>query len=64
MLPEVDGTDIARRVMKKNKTPIIMITAREGIHDRLQGFEIGAVDYLVKPFDLRELHARIMVHVE
>ena len=63
MLPEVDGISIARRVVQKNNTPIIMITARESITDRLTGFESGAVDYLVKPFDLRELHARIQVHL-
>lgn len=63
MLPEVDGISIARRVALKKGTPIIMITARETLGDRLVGFESGAVDYLVKPFDLRELHARIMVHI-
>jgi len=52
MLPEVDGISIARRVMQKNPTPIIMTTARESLNDRLRGFETGAVDYLVKPFDL------------
>jgi DNA-binding response OmpR family regulator len=41
-----------------------MITARESVGDKLLGFETGAVDYLVKPFDLRELHARIMVHIK
>ena len=63
MLPEVDGIDIARKVSQKKSTPIIMITARESIQDRLLGFETWAIDYLVKPFDLRELHARIMVHI-
>jgi len=64
MLPEVDGISIARRVMQKNPTPIIMTTAREALSDRLLGFEIGAVDYLVKPFDLWELYARIQVHLK
>jgi DNA-binding response OmpR family regulator len=64
MLPEVDGISIARRVVAKKWTPIIMITARESVGDKLLGFETGAVDYLVKPFDLRELHARIMVHIK
>lgn len=64
MLPEVDGISIARRVVQKKWTPIIMITARESVGDRLLGFETGAVDYLVKPFDLRELHARVMVHLQ
>lgn len=63
MLPEVDGIDIARKVSQRKQTPIIMITARESIQDRLLGFETWAIDYLVKPFDLRELHARVLVHV-
>ena len=62
MLPEVDGISIARRVVQKKGTPIIMITARESINDRLEWFESWAVDYLVKPFDLRELLARVQVH--
>ena len=63
MLPYVDGISIARRVVQKKQTPIIMITAREGVDDRLLWFEMWAVDYLVKPFDLRELHARVLVHL-
>jgi len=62
-LPEVDGITIARKVRQKKQTPIIMVTAREGIDDRLLGFEMWAIDYLVKPFDLRELTARIQVHL-
>jgi len=64
MLPEVDGISIARRVREKKGTPIIMTTARETLQDRLLGFEVWAVDYMVKPFDLAELHARILVHLE
>lgn len=63
MLPEVDGISIARRVVAKKGTPIIMTTARETLNDRLLGFETGAVDYLVKPFDLSELLARMQVHM-
>lgn len=63
MLPHVDGISIARRVVQKKQTPIIMITARESVDDRLLWFEMWAVDYLVKPFDLRELHARVLVHL-
>jgi two-component system response regulator ArlR len=63
MLPEVDGISIARRVREKKWTPIMMITARESLQDRLLGFDVGAVDYLVKPFDLWELLARIKVHL-
>ncbi len=63
MLPGVDGVSIARRVRLKKGTPIIMITARESLSDRLEWFEVGAVDYLVKPFHLKELYARILVHI-
>jgi len=62
-LPEVDGITIARKVRQKKQTPIIMVTAREWIDDRLLGFEMWAMDYLVKPFDLRELVARIQIHL-
>lgn len=64
MLPEVDGISIARRVREKKWTPIIMTTARETLHDRLLGFEVWAVDYMVKPFNLSELLARMNVHLE
>ncbi len=64
MLPEVDGISICRKVVQRKKTPIIMITARESIDDRLLGFETWAVDYMVKPFDLRELVARIRANLK
>jgi len=64
MLPEVDGIDIARRVREKKGTPIIMTTARESLWDRLLGFDTWAVDYLVKPFNLSELLARMKVHLD
>ena len=63
MLPVVDGITLARKVRQKKDTPIIMTTARESIEHRLEGFEVGAVDYLIKPFDLKELVARIRVHL-
>lgn len=63
MLPEIDGIDIARRVAAKKWTPIIMTTARETLQDRLLWFETWAVDYMVKPFNLSELYARILVHI-
>lgn len=63
MLPEVDGISIARRVAIKKDVPVIMITARESLSDRLLGFEVWAVDYLVKPFELSELLARMKVHL-
>ncbi len=63
MLPIVDGITLARKVRQKKDTPIIMTTARESIEHRLEGFDSGAVDYLIKPFDLKELVARIRVHL-
>jgi two-component system, OmpR family, response regulator VicR len=62
MLPKFDGIELSKKIHSKKATPIIMITARESIDERLIGFASWAIDYLVKPFDLRELVARIMVH--
>ena len=61
MLPGVDGLEVCRRLRNEAKltTPIIMLTAKGKLEDRLQGFENGADDYLQKPFDLPELVARI-----
>lgn len=61
MLPAIDGFEICRRLREdgKNPVPIIMLTARDALADRLQGFVCGADDYLVKPFALSELTARI-----
>ncbi len=61
-LPEMDGLAICREI-RKNKitTPVIMLTARDSLADKLAGFNCGADDYLVKPFELPELEARIKV---
>jgi DNA-binding response OmpR family regulator len=59
MLPEIDWYTIARKTTAKVDTPIIMITAKDSISSKLEWFENWAVDYIVKPFDLRELEARI-----
>jgi DNA-binding response OmpR family regulator len=59
MLPHVDGLTICRRIREASRTPIIMLTARGDEMDRLAGFEIGADDYLAKPFSPRELVARV-----
>ncbi|QFR39588.1 response regulator transcription factor [Candidatus Gracilibacteria bacterium 28_42_T64] len=60
MLPEIDGFTIARKLKERgNEIPIIIITAKDSIDDKLIGFDYGVVDYIVKPFDLRELEARI-----
>lgn len=60
MLPWVDGIAIAKTIKQyQPQTPILMMTARGQLEDKLEGFEVGADDYLVKPFDLEELEARI-----
>ena len=58
-LPGMDGLDVAREVRKRSKVPIIMVTARVEETDRLIGLELGADDYVVKPFSVKELLARI-----
>jgi len=63
MLPEIDWVSIAKKIVRKIDTPIIMITAKDSIEDKLIGFESGAIDYIVKPFDLRELEMRIKTHL-
>ncbi len=59
MLPEVDGFDVCRQIRKKLEVPIIMLTARSEDIDKVLGLELGADDYLTKPFNSRELVARI-----
>lgn len=59
MLPEVDGFEVCRRIRKKLEVPIIMLTARSEDIDKVLGLELGADDYLTKPFNSRELVARI-----
>ena len=59
-LPDVDGVEICRRVRATgDRTPILMVTARDAVDDRVAGLDAGADDYLVKPFDLAELFARL-----
>ena len=59
-LPDVDGLDVVRDLRQAGKKlPILVITARETIDDRIQGLDLGANDYIVKPFDIRELEARV-----
>jgi DNA-binding response OmpR family regulator len=59
MLPVIDGLDVARTIRRKSDVPIIMLTARAEEMDRLIGLELGADDYVVKPFSPRELVARV-----
>ncbi|HRG50654.1 MAG TPA: response regulator transcription factor [Pseudomonadales bacterium] len=60
MMPGIDGFTLCQRLREaRNNLPVIMLTARDTLNDRLQGFSAGADDYLVKPFELSELAARI-----
>ena len=59
MLPEVDGLDVCRTLRQNSRVPIIMITARGEEVDRVVGLELGADDYICKPFSVRELMARV-----
>jgi len=60
MLEEMDGYEVARQVRQKDqRLPIIMLTAKSTIEDRVQGLELGADDYIIKPFHLRELLLRV-----
>jgi len=59
MLPETDGIHVAKKLRKEKNTPIIMITAKSEESSRLQAFEVGADDYIVKPFSPRELVLRV-----
>ena len=58
-LPDADGFDILKDIRKTAKTPVIMLTARDEVFDRIVGLELGADDYLTKPYEPRELLARI-----
>ncbi len=59
MLPALDGMEVCRRIRAWASTPILMLTARQGEDDRIAGLELGADDYLVKPFSPRELVSRV-----
>jgi len=60
LMPEVDGLEVCRRIRAAgDRIPVLMLTARDGVPDRVKGLDAGADDYLVKPFEIRELEARI-----
>lgn len=65
MLPGMDGLEVCRKLRQEARkhTPVLMLTARDALQQKLAGFETGADDYMVKPFALQELEARIMVLV-
>lgn len=59
MLPQIDGWDVCRRIRRASDTPILFLTARDDVSDRLLGLGLGADDYVLKPFSPREVVARI-----
>ena len=59
MMPEIDGFEVCRRLRKESMVPIIMITARGEDYDKIMGFDIGADDYVIKPFSAPEVMARV-----
>lgn len=59
MLPQLDAWQVCREIRKTNETPIIMLTAKDEVFDKVLGLELGADDYITKPFDTKELVARI-----
>ena len=59
MLPGMDGYQVCREIRKENNTPIIMLSAKGEIFDKVLGLELGAGDYMIKPFDSKELVARV-----
>ncbi len=63
MLPKMDGFEVCRRVREKSAVPIIMLTAREEEVDKVLGLELGADDYMTKPFSIRELTARVKANL-
>ena len=63
MMPEMDGWEVCRRLREFSNMPVVFITAKSGIKDVVRGLEIGGDDYIVKPFDNRELVARVKAHL-
>ena len=59
MLPGMDGLEVCRRLRDQGKAPVLMLTARDTVRDRVLGLDAGADDYLVKPFEMEELLARV-----
>lgn len=61
MLPELNGLEVLRRLHNEKQTPIILLTARDSVMDKVSGLDAGAIDYITKPFAIEELMARIRV---
>ncbi|WP_077338269.1 response regulator [Pseudocolwellia agarivorans] len=61
-LPDINGLDVLRKIKEKNKhIPVLILTARDGVENKVKGLDLGAEDYLAKPFDIAELLARLRV---
>ena len=63
MLPGTDGFSICRRIREKKEIPVLFVSAKKEAYDKIQGFGLGADDYIVKPFDPAELVARVKAHI-
>ncbi len=59
MLPSMDGWEVCKKIREEGKTPVIMLTAKGELEDRVTGLEMGADDYIIKPFQMKEVLARI-----
>ena len=64
MLPEMSGLDVCRQIRQISTVPIIMVTAKDSEADKVSGLELGADDYVTKPFSVRELVSRVRAHLE
>lgn len=62
MLPELSGLEVCRRIRQTKNTPILMLTARAAVPDKIAGLDSGANDYITKPFSIEELLARVRVY--
>ena len=63
MLPEMSGLDVCRQLRRESDVPIVMVTAKDAESDKVAGLELGADDYITKPFSTRELVARVRAHI-
>ncbi|MCD6022711.1 MAG: DNA-binding response regulator [Actinomycetia bacterium] len=63
MLPELSGLDVCRQIRQSSNVPIIMVTAKDSEADKVSGLELGADDYVTKPFSVRELVSRVRAHL-
>jgi two-component system, OmpR family, response regulator RegX3 len=63
MLPELSGLDVCRQIRQRSQVPIVMVTAKDAEADKVTGLELGADDYVTKPFSIRELVSRVRAHL-